>query len=232
MQENIVEKFIILSLEPLLKIWDKFVNIVPNIFASLIIILIGFFVSRVIASLFEHSFKKFKFDTWTSKIGLNEVMIRIGLGKSPTLLLSSFLYLFVMIIFIVSAANVLGLDFISKILEIFILSFLPKVIMAIVIGFAGLLLARFLEDTVYNSAMANNLKGGKSFAKIIHFVILVFTGILAIEQLGLEMKIIRSSINILMGSLGLAFAIAVGLGAKDIARDVITSMFSEKKEEK
>ena len=232
MQENIVEKFIILSLEPLLKIWDKFVNIVPNIFASLIIILIGFFVSRVIASLFEHSFKKFKFDTWTSKIGLNEVMIRIGLGKSPTLLLSSFLYWFVMIIFIVSAANVLGLDFISKILEIFILSFLPKVIMAIVIGFAGLLLARFLEDTVYNSAMANNLKGGKSFAKIIHFVILVFTGILAIEQLGLEMKIIRSSINILMGSLGLAFAIAVGLGAKDIARDVITSMFSEKKEEK
>jgi hypothetical protein len=232
MQENIVEKFIILSLEPLLKIWDKFVNIVPNIFASLIIILIGFFVSRVIASLFEHSFKKFKFDTWTSKIGLNEVMIRIGLGKSPTLLLSSFLYWFVMIIFIVSAANVLGLDFISKILEIFILSFLPKVIMAIVIGFAGLLLARFLEDTVYNSAMANNLKGGKSFAKIIHFVILVFTGILAIEQLGLEMKIIRSSINILMGSIGLAFAIAVGLGAKDIARDVITSMFSEKKEEK
>jgi hypothetical protein len=227
-----VEKFIILSLEPLLKIWDKFVNIVPNIFASLIIILIGFFVSRVIASLFEHSFKKFKFDTWTSKIGLNEVMIRIGLGKSPTLLLSSFLYWFVMIIFIVSAANVLGLDFISKILEIFILSFLPKVIMAIVIGFAGLLLARFLEDTVYNSAMANNLKGGKSFAKIIHFVILVFTGILAIEQLGLEMKIIRSSINILMGSIGLAFAIAVGLGAKDIARDVITSMFSEKKEEK
>lgn len=232
MHENIVEKFIILSLEPLLKIWDKFVNIVPNIFASLIIILIGFFVSRVIASLFEHSFKKFKFDTWTSKIGLNEVMIRIGLGKSPTLLLSSFLYWFVMIIFIVSAANVLGLDFVSKILEIFILSFLPKVIMAIVIGFAGLLLARFLEDTVYNSAMANNLKGGKSFAKIIHFVILVFTGILAIEQLGLEMKIIRSSINILMGSLGLAFAIAVGLGAKDIARDVITSMFSEKKEEK
>jgi len=232
MHENIVEKFIILSLEPLLKIWDKFVNIVPNIFASLIIILIGFFVSRVIASLFEHSFKKFKFDTWTSKIGLNEVMIRIGLGKSPTLLLSSFLYWFVMIIFIVSAANVLGLDFVSKILEIFILSFLPKVIMAIVIGFAGLLLARFLEDTVYNSAMANNLKGGKSFAKIIHFVILVFTGILAIEQLGLEMKMIRSSINILMGSLGLAFAIAVGLGAKDIARDVITSMFSEKKEEK
>jgi hypothetical protein len=35
-----------------------------------------------------------------------------------------------------------------------------------------------------------------------------------------------------MGSIGLAFAIAVGLGAKDIARDVITSMFSEKKEEK
>lgn len=226
-----VKNFTVLFLEPVLGIWEKMVGLIPHFVAAIAIILIGFFASRVIASACEHIFKRFKLDNWTSRIGLNEVMARMGLGKSPTSFICSFVYWFIMVVFIVSAANVLNLDFLSKVLEIFILNFLPKVIAAIIIGFAGLLLARFMENTVYNSAMANNLKGGKSFAKIINFVILVFTGILVIEQFGLDMKIIRSSINILMASLGLAFAIAVGLGAKDIAKDLLYSMFYENKKE-
>ncbi len=222
----------VLFLEPVLGIWEKLINFIPHLIAAILIILLGFFISRVIASAVEHIFKKAKLDNWTSRIGLNEVMARVGLGKSPTMFLSALFYWFIMLVFIISAANVLNLSFFSKVLETFLLNFLPKVIAAIIIGFAGLLLARFVENTVYNSAVANNLKGGRSFAKIINFVILVFTGILAIEHLGLDMKIIRSSINILMASLGLAFAIAVGLGAKDIARDLIHSMLSEKEKDK
>jgi len=226
-----VKDLMVLFLEPVFKIWERFITYIPNIVAALIFILIGFFFSRLLSSVVEHIFKRIKLDNWTSRIGLNEVMVRIGLGKSPTLIISSLVYWCIMLVFIVSAANVLDLDFVAKILQIFILTFLPKIIAAIIIGFAGLLLARFMENVVYNSAISNNLKGGKAFSKIIHFVILVFTGVLVIEQLGLEMKLIRSSINILLASLGLAFSIAVGLGAKDIARDIIMSMFSEKKEE-
>lgn len=227
-----INNFMVLFLEPVLGIWEKLINFIPHLIAAILIILLGFFISRVIASAVEHIFKKAKLDNWTSRIGLNEVMARVGLGKSPTMFLSALFYWFIMLVFIISAANVLNLSFFSKVLETFLLNFLPKVIAAIIIGFAGLLLARFVENTVYNSAVANNLKGGRSFAKIINFVILVFTGILAIEHLGLDMKIIRSSINILMASLGLAFAIAVGLGAKDIARDLIHSMLSEKEKDK
>ncbi len=227
-----INNFMVLFWEPVLGIWEKLINFIPHLIAAILIILLGFFISRVIASAVEHIFKKAKLDNWTSRIGLNEVMARVGLGKSPTMFLSALFYWFIMLVFIISAANVLNLSFFSKVLETFLLNFLPKVIAAIIIGFAGLLLARFVENTVYNSAVANNLKGGRSFAKIINFVILVFTGILAIEHLGLDMKIIRSSINILMASLGLAFAIAVGLGAKDIARDLIHSMLSEKEKDK
>ncbi|PIS47453.1 MAG: hypothetical protein COT17_03435 [Elusimicrobia bacterium CG08_land_8_20_14_0_20_51_18] len=226
-----VKDLMVLFLEPVFSIWEKFVAYLPNVVGALVFILIGFFFSRVLSSLMEHIFKKIKLDTWTSRIGMNEVMTRVGLGKSPTYILASLVYWVVMIVFIVSAANVLDLDFVSRILQVFILQFLPKVMAAIIIGFAGLLFSRFMENVVYNAAISNNLKGGRSFSKIINFVILVFTGIIAIEQLGLEMKLIRSSLNILAASLGLAFAIAVGLGAKDIAKDILTAMFSEKKEE-
>jgi small-conductance mechanosensitive channel len=222
----------VLLFEPTYKLWEKIVDYFPNIIAAIIFILIGFFISRVLTSVFEHIMKRVKFDTFTSKIGLNEVLFRIGLGKSPTKILSIFVYWIIMLIFIVSAANSLKLDFVTRILETFLIKFIPRIVAAIIIGFAGIILSKAIEDIVYNASIANNLKTGKLFSKIISTVVLIFTSVLVIEQLGFDVKLLRSSINILFASLGLGFALAVGisfgLGAKDIAKNFLESIISEK----
>ncbi len=159
-------------------------------------------------------------------------MVRFGFGRSPSAILGFIVYWSLIMVFFVTAANILNLNVISDILERFIVSFIPRIVAAIFIAFGGLMFAKFMADVVTKSATANNLRGGKSLSKIVNFVILVFTAIAAVEQLGIEMKIIRSSLNILFASLGLAFAIAVGLGAKDIAHDIIKGMFTENKDEK
>jgi len=221
-----------LLFDPAYSLWKKIVNYFPNIIAAIIFILIGFFVSRVFTSVFEHIMKRVKFDVLTSKIGLNEILFRMGLGKSPTKILSLFFYWIIMLVFIVSAANSLRLDFVTKILETFLIKFIPRIIAAIIIGFAGIILSKTIEDVVYNASIANNLKTGKLFSKIISTVVLIFTSVLVIEQLGFDVKLLRSSINILFASLGLGFALAVGisfgLGAKDMARGFLESIVSEK----
>lgn len=222
----------ILLFDPAYKIWQVAVSYFPNIIAALILILIGFFISRVLSSVIEHILKRIKFDIITSKIGLNEILVRTGFGKSPTKILGILSYWIIMLIFIVSATSVLKLDFISQILEAFLIKFIPRIISAIIIGFAGIILSRTIEKIVYDASVTNNLKAGKLFSKIISIVVLIFTSILIIEQLGLDIKLLRSSINILFASLGLGFALAVGisfgLGAKDIAKDFLLSIISER----
>lgn len=217
--------------QPVMEVWAKFSEYVPRLVAAFTFVLFGLFIARLISSLLEKFLRKIKFDSYTSRVGINEILIRFGLGKSFTQVISFVVYWALLLVFLVTAANILNLTVISEILRRFV-DFLPNLMAAIFIGFGGLLFARFMADIVLSSAVSNNLRGGSSLSKIVHFVIVVFTLIAAIEQLGIKMKMIIGGINIMLASLGLAFAIAVGLGAKDIARDVLRNLFTENKEEK
>ena len=228
MMNELMEPFF----QPVIEFWVKFSAYVPKLVAAFAFVLFGLFIARVASSLLEQVLRKIKLDTYTSRVGINELLIRFGLGKSPTQAVSFMVYWALIMVFLVTAANILNLTVISDILHRFVVIFLPKMVGAIFIGFGGLLFARFMADIVLNSAISNNLRGGLSLSKIVHFVIVVFTLIAAIEQLGIEMKMIRNGVNILFASMGLAFAIAVGLGAKDLAHDVLKNLFTENKEEK
>ena len=217
--------------QPMMEVWAKFSEYVPKLVAAFTFVLFGLFIARLASSLLEQFLRKIKFDSYTSRVGINEILIRFGLGKSFTQVISFVVYWALLLVFLVTAANILNLTVISEILRRFV-DFLPNLMAAIFIGFGGLLFARFMADIVMSSAVSNNLRGGSSLSKIVHFVIVVFTLIAAIEQLGIKMKMIIGGINIMLASLGLAFAIAVGLGAKDIAHDVLRNLFTENKEEK
>jgi hypothetical protein len=228
MIKDVAELFI----EPMVRIWGVFVSYMPNIIAALIFLLVGLFLARLLSSIAEQFLRRIKLDTYTSRVGINEMMARLGFGKSMTVIVGFIIYWALILVFFVSAADILNLTAIAQILESILTVFIPRIAAGILIAFGGLLFARFMSDVVLRSAAANNLRGGKSLSKIVNFVILVFAAIAAIEQMGVEMKIIRSSINILFASVGLAFAIAVGLGAKDIVGEIIRGMFTESREEK
>ncbi|MBU2530696.1 MAG: hypothetical protein KKD35_06620 [Elusimicrobia bacterium] len=221
-----------LFIQPVMDIWEIILSYVPNVVAALLFILVGLFLARVFRSILEQFFGRIKLDRYTSRIGVNEILARFGLGKSPAYAIAFAVYWAVLLVFFVSALNVMNLTVISQILQTVVVQFVPKIIVATMIAFGGLMLAKFMSDIVLNSSIANNLKGGRSLSKIVHFVVLVFTAIIALDQLGIEMKIIRSSLNILMGSVGLAFALAMGLGAKDVAREIVTGMFTSDNKEK
>ncbi len=218
-----------LFVQPVLNVWHIFATYLPNIIAALIFILFGLFMARVLSSVAENFLCRIKLDSYTSRVGVNEVLARFGLGKSLVTVIGLVIYWSLILVFFVSAANVLNLTVISAILERFVMDFMPRIIAAIFIGFGGLLFAKFLGEVVLNSATANNLRGGRLLSQIVYFTVIVFAAIVALEQMGIEMKVIRSSLNIILGSLGLAFAIAFGLGAKDAAASLIKTAFQDDK---
>ncbi|HUT85284.1 MAG TPA: hypothetical protein VMW66_00440 [Elusimicrobiales bacterium] len=201
--------------QPVVDLWEKFISIVPSILISLVFLLIGLMLSRIVTTVLTKALKKIKFDDITSKLGINEILARVGFGKSPTYVISFIAYWLIMLMFIILAFKALNLDIMTTLLERF-MYFVPKLIISIIILFAGMLFANFVHDVVRNSADVNNLKGGKILAKIIQGIIILFAALLALEQLGIEMSLINQSVMIVLSSLGLAFAIALGLGAKDI----------------
>ncbi|MBQ2312547.1 MAG: hypothetical protein II183_00085 [Elusimicrobiaceae bacterium] len=216
--------------EPFVVLFNKSVDLLPGIIGALLMLFLGLLLSRWTSTLTKALLTKFKLDESTEKIGVNELLSRIGLGKSPTYVLTFVFSWAVMIIFIMLAADFLHLPVISIILEKFLL-FIPKLIACIIILFAGAIFGRFVERLVLNSARANKVRGGVFIARIVNIVVLVFAVLLALQQININFVLINQVIVIVLASLGLGFGLALGLGAKGVVEDYLRDLVKENDEE-
>lgn len=206
----------------------RFASFIPTLAAVLLLLLAGMFLARALRTAVERLLAAISLDDYTSKVGINEVLARLGLGQSPAYALSFLIYWFILFVFMVSAANAVNLTVISDLLERF-LQFLPALVSAILILFGGLLFARFLAEVVANASAANNVRGGAALSRGFYLVVVAYSGMAALEQSGMRPALITSVVQILIGSAGLAAAIAFGLGGRDAAAEILRGLSGREK---
>jgi hypothetical protein len=214
----------ILLADPFVSAANRFGSQIPTLAAALLLLILGLFAARALRTITERLLAGARLDEYTARVGINEIFARLGLGKSPTYVVSFLIYWFILFIFIVSAANAVNMTIVSDLLERFVL-FLPVLVASILILFGGLIFGRFLSQVVVNAAAANNVKGGLFLAQAAYVVTLVFSAATALEQLGMKLTLIASALQIMLGSAGLAAAIAFGFGGRKAAADVLQELF-------
>lgn len=219
MGQNLVRLFV----DPFLGAYDRFSGAIPTLAATLLLLLVGMFLARAMRALIEVSFGKIRLDDHTSRVGINEILSRLGLGKSPTFVIAWVAHWFILFLFIVSAANAVNMTVVSEMLERFV-GVLPSLIAAVLILFGGLLFGRLLAHILRNAAAANSIRGGNVVAVAAQTVAIGAAGIIALEQIGVRPQILIPTVQIFVGSIGLAVAIAIGLGAKDLATDYLRDL--------
>lgn len=204
--------------DPFLDAYRRVSSSLASIAAAFLLLLVGMVVARLARALVEAALGRIRLDEHTAKAGLNELLARLGLGKSLTAVFSFVVHWFLLVVFIVTAANALNMTVVSDLLERFA-NFLPALVAAVLILFGGLMFGRLMARVLSNAAEANAIRGGKAVAAGAYIVVVGYSAMAALEQIGAKPALILSAAQILLGSLGLALAIACGLGAKDIAAE-------------
>ena len=143
----------------LLQVGQSSLKVLAALVAAVLILVVGLYVSRLVGSYAKKILNKISFDEKTSKLGINELCVRFGLGKSPTYIISFVLAWAVIFYAVVLAAEVLHLDIIRNLFTQF-LEFIPTLFVSVLILFAGLLFGKLMGNIIDSSAKANNLKGG------------------------------------------------------------------------
>ncbi|MBI4668198.1 MAG: hypothetical protein HY747_03275 [Elusimicrobia bacterium] len=214
--------------DPFLNFWSRVVATLPGIVGALLLLLIGFMLARGLRAVAEKLFRSIRLDEYTEKVGFNEILSRVGFGRSPGFVVGFLVYWLIVLVFIVSAANVVELTVVSELLENFVL-FIPKLIASILILFGGLVLGHFVAQIVANAATSNNIRGGSALSQLANVVVIIFASLMALEQLGINTEILSSSFQIILGAICLALALAFGLGGRDMAADIIKDFFKSKR---
>ena len=160
--------------------------------------------------------KLIQLDTASEKSGLGDVLRRGGIRKTLSELIGVLIYWLVMLLVFMTALNALGMTVAASLLDKVIL-YIPNVIAAVFILALGIFFSSMLGTVVRTASSNAGITQAKFLGQLTQVVIMIFAAIITLEQLNIASSVLNLAINIILASMGLALAIAFGLGSKDAA---------------
>jgi hypothetical protein len=205
-------------------LWTKVASFIPNLFVALVLVLLGFVVAKLLDTLLSKVLAKVGLDRLMAGTGLTKLLGRAGVHAPVSTLIGKIIYWFVLLVFLVSAAESLGLQRVSATLDVLAL-YLPKVFGAALVLLAGVLLAQLVSGLVRGAAEGVRLDYAHGLGRIAQGLVIIISISVAIGQLEVKTDLLNNVIAIVLISVGLAVALALGLGSREIASQIIAGIY-------
>jgi len=198
-----------------------------SLIVSLFLILISLLIAKGLQIAASLLLKSIMLDKGLAAIGFTPFLTKGEIRKSPSELIGDLVYWVVVFVSITSIVLVYGPANSKELLNTLI-NYSVSVFAAVFIMALSIFLSVIIAGIV--TAVANNvgLSSTKTLAKIAQYGVNVFGFLKALEIFGISSAIIVASFSVIVGAVGLAFAIAFGLGCKDIAGDFVSGFFKGK----
>ena len=192
---------------------------IPKLIAGSLIIFIGLILASLIKDFIIILFKYFRIEKWFQSAGLvqkDEVVVW------PNLIFEVIRWI-IIFIFLMSAIDVWGIPKVADLLNQLLL-FLPNVFVAVVIGWIGLISARFVFDIVRHSLSGVGRREALVLGNIAKYSILFFTALIVLTQLGVASELVKILFTGIVSMVAIAFGLSFGLGGKDEAKRILESL--------
>ncbi|MDP3974545.1 MAG: hypothetical protein Q8P65_00990 [bacterium] len=199
--------------------WKSFVTFLPVLFGGLLILIIGLVVANLLKSILITLFSFLKLE----RLFQSTKAIEKGEVKLWEDVIAEIVRWTVIILFLIPTLQVWGLSEATTVLNQ-ILFYIPNVVIAVVIGFVGLVSSNLLANVVKRTIKTLGSTTANTLAVFTKSVIVFFTILVVLNQLGVAQDIIRILLTGIIGMLALAGGLAFGLGGKDIARDLLSEL--------
>lgn len=198
---------------------NRLVEFLPNFFGGLVILLIGLIlaglIKRVLISLF--SFFKLSYLLQRTKL-MNQKEVRVWEE-----VIAEIVRWTVVILFLIPTLEVWGLSKATEVLNQFVL-YIPNVLIAVIIGFVGLLIGNIVSDLVRHSFTSMGTASASTLSIFSKGAILFFTALVVMSQLGVAQDLIRILMTGIVAMIAIAGGLAFGLGGKDMAKDILDDL--------
>jgi len=222
-----MENLNVVVMEPIKVMAIKIWSYIPAIVGAIIILVVGWLLAKLIEAVVTRILKAVCLDLASEKIGISKILAQGDIKLSLSELIGGIVYWLMILVAVATMLDALNLkmasDLISRLVE-----YVPNILAAIFILIIGSFLANFIATMIRAAGSNAGLKNAKLMSQLAQVILMIFTVIIAIEQLKIATALLVLAVNIVLISIGLGIAIAFGLGCKDIAgkfmQDVVNKM--------
>lgn len=188
------------ELPVLTSLGESTIAFLPHLIGALIILLLGYLVGKVVGMVIEKICKGAMVDKHIKSKGFKLTHLFKLAG-------SWIIYL----VAIQAAFQYLGIMALAMFVDK-IVYFIPMAVGAAIIVIVGYILGNFFEEQI--KASEGKYRG--LVGRIVNFFVIYVAIAMALPFIGIDAMLVNSILLIIIASVGLGFAIAMGLGLKDI----------------
>ncbi len=214
-------------LSSLNQFWLELISFVPKLMAALVILFFGWMVAKLVRLAVKRLLEVSQFDTFTQKSGLEAFMHSANFQVSLSGIISQVVYWLVILLFVITCANSLGMGEVASLLHE-LASYLPHIIVAILVVIFGTLFARFINRLVFAWLHSIKFEQALVVSTSAEYCIQILAIFIGLEQLGIGTQLINALFMIVFGAIFLALAIAFGLGGREWAATIIAQLQKKK----
>jgi hypothetical protein len=204
---------------------NAFLAAIPLVIGALLIIIIGWLIAGALARLTTEVLRRVGADRLFAEHG-GRVYGERTRSITPSVVAGELVKWLVRLVFLVAAANVLGLTQVSELLND-VLLWIPNLIVAAIILLVAPLLARFVRGGIEVGAGEMGFTNAPLLGRIAEIAIVAFAVIVAINQLGIAATLVNTLFIGVVSALALAFGLAFGLGGRDVAAQLTQRWYEQ-----
>ncbi len=194
---------------------NTFLSAIPQVLGALIIIIIGWLIASALAKVATELLRRAGADRLMATHG-SEVYGQRSAQFKPSTIVGEIVKWIIRFVFLVAAANVLGMTQVSQLLNQ-VLLWIPNLLVAAVILLIAPVLARFVRGAIEVGAGQMGFTNAPLLGRVAEIAIIAFAVIIAINQIGIAANLVNTLFIGLVAALALAFGLAFGLGGQSVA---------------
>lgn len=214
------DQFIVLF-DSLRNTWEQTLAFLPRLTVGLLFLLAGWVLARLVRSGMIRLLRLLRVDQAFERAGVEDFLLRGGVRATGVTLVGQTLYFVFLLAVVLGALDAMGLAVAATLVER-VFSYLPNVIVAVVVLIFGSILARFVQGLVFTALNNLGVGGAPAISSAAKYGLLFFVVSLALDQLSIGGQLIQSAFQLAFGGVCLALALAFGLGGRDWAAAILT----------
>ena len=196
----------------------------PKLLLAIIIFIAGWVVGSVLSDVVSKIIKAIKVDSILESAGARGLLDKAGFNLNTGAFLGGLVKWFIIIVFLVTALDILKLEAVNAFLTNVVLGYIPQVIVATLILVVAAVLADLSQKVLSGGARALDSKHAGMVGGVARWSIWIVAILAALNQLGIAGGMMQTLFTGLVAMLALAGGLAFGLGGKDAAANYIEKL--------
>ncbi|MFN0014594.1 MAG: mechanosensitive ion channel family protein [Saprospiraceae bacterium] len=206
----------------------RFSEAAPKLLFALLILLIGRMVAGLIRRVVKRVLAGLHVDRLAEQLNDIDIVQRTGMKIQISAVIAQMVFYVLILGFVIFATDMLGIPAITDMVRD-VIDYLPALFSAFVLFLLGLFLADMVRGAVQTTCQSMGIPSAKMIGTAVFYFLFVTIAVSALAQAKISTDFIAANLTVVIGALGLAFAVGYGLAARDLVANYIAGHYNRNK---